>query len=143
MNEALKSKIDAAVACIGSLSTKQGQEKCDRLMDEAMQMATTKEEKREAGQYLRKALKLRQKRPDVDVKEMLGGLADILPYSYIAKSYFGKTRPWLSQRINRSIVNGKEECFTGNELIMLSEAARDLSHQLSEFHLKVQESLRP
>lgn len=141
MQDELKLKIDAAVAAIPSLGTQQGREESDRLMSEAMKLATTAEEKREAGAYLRRALRLRQKREDVDVKAMLGELDEVLPYAYIARKYFGKTRPWLSQRINRSVVNGKEAAFTGQELTTLAEAVNDLSRQMSDFHHKVQESL--
>lgn len=143
MREELKNKIDELVAAIPQLGTQQGRDASDRLMSEALQLAATPKEKREAGAYLRHALQLRHKRADVDVAQMLGELADVLPYSYIAKKYFGKTRPWLSQRINRSVVNGKEACFTGKELMTLAEAAKDLSLQLSDFHNRMQETLRP
>ena len=60
-----------------------GQE-ADRMMDLAFAMDLTEEQKREAGQYLVEMINKR-KRPDVDVKGMLGEISPALNLSYIAK----------------------------------------------------------
>ena len=119
MTQELKHTIDLAVM---SATT----EETDSLMRQAFALATTPEEKREAGAYLREAMG-RRKRPDIDVKGILGEAAEALNLSYIAKRYFNKDRSWLYQRLNRSTVNGKPAVFTENELRSLSGALAELS----------------
>lgn len=61
-------------------------------------------------------------------------LNEILPavsMSYIATHYFGKTRQWLYQRINGSIVNGKPAKLSGSECKTLEDALKDIGHKLS------------
>lgn len=124
MTQELKSIIDHAVASATS-------EESDVLMRQAFALAATPEEKREAGAYLREAMG-RRKRPDIDARGILGEAAEALNLSYIAKRYFNKDRTWLYQRLNRSMVNGKPAAFTENELRILSDSLRELSHIIQQ-----------
>ncbi len=65
------------------------------------------------------------------VKLQLEEVSDMLNLSYIARKYFKKSRAWLSQRVNGSIVNGKPCRFTARELDTLNNALRDMSSRLS------------
>ena len=94
MKEDLKNKIDHLVQNISRLGTEEGREESDRLMKEAMALAVTPEEKKEAGAYLRQELIMRRKRPDVDVSSILGDTRDILSLSCFSQKYFGKDRSW-------------------------------------------------
>lgn len=141
MNAEVKEKIDALVQNIPNLRTKEGEEACDRLLAETIALAATPEEKKEAGAYLRREMRLRHKRGDVDVAGMFGELGGAVSYAYIAQRYFGKGQPWFSQRLNRSTVNGKPAAFTGKELAVLAEALQDLSRQLSEVSVKIHQSI--
>lgn len=120
MTPELKTAIDNVVASLLGGDT-------DSLMKEAFSLATTPAEKREAGQYLRQAIANR-KRPDVDVKGILGETAEVLNLSYIARRYFNKDRTWLYQRLNRSMVNGKPATFTEAELHRLSDSLKEVSN---------------
>ena len=100
MNKDLKQKIDEVVANMAN------QELSDKLMTEAFALAVTPQDKKEAGQYLVQAMNKR-KRPDVEVRNMLGEMADALSLSYLAKRYFEKDKTWLYHRLNNSSVNGK------------------------------------
>ncbi len=112
-----------------------GQE-ADRMMDLAFAMDLTEEQKREAGQYLVEMINKR-KRPDVDVKGMLGEISPALNLSYIAKRYFDKDRTWLYQRINHTPVNGKPAVFTQNELKRLSDSLAELSNKIHQISIQL------
>lgn len=49
------------------------------------------------------------------LKKRLGELPEVISFSYIANKFFGKSRQWLYQRINGSMVNGKPAKFTKDE----------------------------
>jgi hypothetical protein len=60
-------------------------------------------------------------------------LAEALNMSYIARTYFGKSRSWLSQRLNGSVVNGKHASMTDEEMATLTSALQDIQSQISAF----------
>ena len=67
----------------------------------------------------------------------LGEVANIVSVSYIAQKYFGKTRHWLYQRLNGSLVNGKPARFTAEEKKKLQEALQDISNIIKNTSLKI------
>jgi hypothetical protein len=76
-----------------------------------------------------------QKADELILKQQLKAIAPAVSLSYIAQKYFGKTRHWLYQRINGSIVNGKQAKFTDDELKKLNNAFHDLGNELSAISL--------
>ena len=60
---------------------------------------------------------------------------EILSLSYIAKNYFNKSRQWLNQRINGSIVNGKPAKFTDDQLRVFNNALHDISKKISSVNI--------
>lgn len=64
------------------------------------------------------------------IKEQLNDISEIVSMSYIAKTYFNKTKGWLSQRINELNVNGKPARFTADEIEILNAALRDISQKI-------------
>ncbi len=135
MNKDLKLKIDEVVANMADQATS------DRLMVEAFALAVTPEDKKEAGQYLIQAMNKR-KRPDVEVRNILGEMTDALSLSYLAKKYFEKDKTWLYHRLNNSNVNGKPASFSQQELIILADSLKDLSSKLSDISSNIASSLR-
>lgn len=131
MNAELKALIDEMVSR-PELNT----EESDGLMAKAFSLAHTPEERKEAGAYLRKAIS-RRKRPDVDVKGILGEASEFLNLSYIAKRYFDKDRTWLYQRLNHSMVNGKPAAFSEAELRILSDSLKEISHIVQQTSFKL------
>lgn len=103
----------------------------DSLMTEAFALAVTADERKEAGQYLRQAIS-RRKRPDIDVRGILGEATQFLNLSYIARRYFDKDRTWLYQRLNNSIVNGKPAAFTEAELKILSDSLMEIGQIIQQ-----------
>jgi len=71
----------------------------------------------------------------LQTKAWLLEIDEILPYSYIAKKYFNKSRAWLSQRIRGSKVNGKTVKFTPDEIKKLNFAIKDISNKLGSISL--------
>jgi len=69
------------------------------------------------------------------IKEQLCEMSEIVSMSYIAKTYFHKTKSWLSQRINELNVNGKVAQFTADELNILNEAFEDISKKIGAFRV--------
>ena len=80
------------------------------------------------------------KATNAEVAELLlrEQLKDILPavsLAYVAKTYFNKTRQWLYQRINGTLVNGKPAKFTPEEITTLNNALRDIANRLSSINV--------
>ena len=65
------------------------------------------------------------------IKEKLAEVSDGLSLAYIAKQYFGKSKEWLYQRLNGSVVNGKQAGFKREEVVKLQMAIRDFGNKLS------------
>jgi len=66
----------------------------------------------------------------------LGEIAKAVSLSYIATTYFGKSRSWLYQRLNGHTVNGKQAQFSPDEKKQFALALKDLSIQLHDTSLK-------
>lgn len=69
------------------------------------------------------------------IKEQLREVSQIVSMSYIAKTYFNKTRSWMSQRVNELEVNGKPAKFTPEEIEVLNTAFKDISRKISRFQV--------
>ena len=59
----------------------------------------------------------------------------LLPISYIAKKYFGKSHAWLSQRINGTKVRGKSYTLNTEQKEVFNKAMQDLSNFYGSFRL--------
>lgn len=140
MKPEVKALIDRFVENIPGSKTPEGKAESDRLLNEAMALTVTAEEKKEAGQYLTKAM-CRRRRPDINAKELMKEITPALSLSFIAENYFGKGKSWLYQRINNSVVNGKPVSFTQDELKILADSLGDLSNRLSALSLVIHRSL--
>lgn len=111
-------------------------DKTDCMMKEMLAISGDIEERREAGAYLAKAI-ARRKRPDVDVKGILGETAEALNLSYIARRYFDKDRTWLYQRLNHSVVNGKPTAFSESEIKILADSLTELSNKINQVSIQL------
>lgn len=59
----------------------------------------------------------------------------LLPISYIARKYFGKSHAWLSQRINGTPVRGHVYTLSAEQKQTFNEAMQDLSKFYGSFRL--------
>jgi len=69
------------------------------------------------------------------IKEQMQEISQIVSMSYIASTYFNKTKSWLSQRINELNVNGKPAKFTDEEIETLNTAFQDISRKIGAFRV--------
>ena len=69
------------------------------------------------------------------VRHQLGEVKEVLSLSYIAKNYFNKSRQWLNQRINGSIVNGKPAKFTSEQLRVFNNVLHDISKKIGSVNI--------
>lgn len=67
------------------------------------------------------------------LRDELGPLAEALNMSYIARTYFGKSRSWLCQRLNGNSVNGHQVTLNAEERETLNAALRDIQSQINVF----------
>ncbi|WP_300599898.1 DUF5053 domain-containing protein [Niabella sp.] len=67
---------------------------------------------------------------EIDVKQKLANVSEIINLSYIAKTYFGKTRQWLYQRVNNNVVGGKTQRLTSAEIATLNKALKEISKNI-------------
>lgn len=59
----------------------------------------------------------------------------LLPLSYIARKYFGKSHAWLSQRINGTKVRGHVYTLNDEQKQVFNNAMQDLSKFYGSFRL--------
>lgn len=113
--------------------------------------ATTEKEKEEVRKAIRQACdespkevaaiaveQLKETIERIDAALIRQQMEDILPFislAYMAKTYFGKSRQWLYQRVNGLMVNGKPAQFTQAELDILNHALRDMGQKLVSTHV--------
>lgn len=112
-----------------------------KLLEEAFALTDSPEEEREAALYVRTMLRRGRKRNDVCPSNILGNVKSAISLSYIAKTYFDKDAPWLMQRINGNMVNGKPAAFTTAELMTLANGLEDLGKRLLSASTGIHESI--
>ena len=69
------------------------------------------------------------------VREQLAQVMTFISMTYIASTYFKKSKSWLSQRINELDVNGKPAMFLPEEIETFNYAFQDLSHKLGAIRI--------
>ena len=70
-----------------------------------------------------------------DLRKQIGTEYDLLPLSYIAKHYFGKSKAWLFQRINGYRVRGKVYTLNDEQKAILNEAVQDIAKKIGSVHI--------
>ena len=141
MTEDLKQKIKDLVSNMKLLRSQNTAAQFDKLFTEIRQLANTPEEIKEAGEYLRNLINEKRKRPDVDIKNIIKNIQDIISLSYIAEKFFDKDRTWLYQRINGTCVNGKPAAFTEKELKILADSLEQISQLISDTSTSIKQTL--
>nr|DAE54120.1 MAG TPA: protein of unknown function (DUF5053) [Bacteriophage sp.] len=94
--------------------------------------AATKEE---AGRFVKQ--KLGEIEISVDnLRTQIDGEAyRLLPLSYIAERYFGKSAAWLSQRLNGTLVRGRSYTLNEEQKKIFNDAMQDISLRIGSIHL--------
>ena len=71
------------------------------------------------------------------IRQQLEKILAILPLSYIAENYFGKSKAWFYQRLNGNSVNGKPAQFTEEEIKTLNFALQDISRKIGSVSISL------
>lgn len=64
------------------------------------------------------------------IREQIKDVIHLVPLSYIAKTYFGKSRAWLYQRINGYKVKGKVYTLNEKEIEVFNQALKDIGEKI-------------
>ena len=99
----------------------------DPFVQEIFELAQSEEVAKMADEAI---AKYKREYPAVELKE--ADIFKVLSASYIAERFFGKSRYWISQRLNHNKVNGKEANFTPEEYQKLKNAIETIADELKE-----------
>ncbi len=70
----------------------------------------------------------------IRIREISGAeILDSISCAYIAERFFHRSRAWMTQRLNNSLVNGKPASFTPSELLLLRSALKTVASELTRF----------
>lgn len=69
------------------------------------------------------------------IQEQLRPFKEILPMSYIARTYFGKSSAWLQQRIYGYKVRGKVYSLSDKDIDTLNFAIQDISKKIGSLSI--------
>lgn len=97
----------------------------NKLAEEIIKEAQTEESMKLADEAIES---YKQNMPLVELKE--ADIFQALNASYIAQRFFGKSRFWISQKINHNIKNGKPDDFTAEQRKTLKEALETIAFEL-------------
>jgi DNA replication initiation complex subunit (GINS family) len=64
----------------------------------------------------------------VELKEQ--DIMKVLKASYIAERFFGKSRSWITHKLNHDLKNGKPDDFTPEERKMLRDALETIAFEI-------------
>ena len=78
---------------------------------------------------------------DEVLRKKLDNIYETVSWSYIARTYFNKSRAWLSQRINGFMIHGKEVQFSYEEKKTLLVALRDISGKIERTAQAIEQTL--
>ena len=97
----------------------------DPFVREIFELAETEEVKKMAQERFEK---YKSEHQCFELKE--SEIFNVLNASYISKRFFGKSRYWISQKLNHNIKNGKAVGFTPEEYKKLKEAIETIAEEL-------------
>lgn len=110
-------------------------EELDAHLIEMKALYTKPEEKEAIRKHLDAELNAIENRVDsldksITIREQMNEIIDLVPVSYIAKNYFGKSRAWLYQRINGYKVRGRVYSLNEKEVETFNRALKDISNKI-------------
>ena len=124
---------------MGSLDA-EARKKLDALEEELKALQMTTEDKAIAKVWYEEGLgeikeNINHIEHELKIREQLKEVTDILPLSYIAKNYFGKSAAWLYQRINGNKVRGKVYTLNRKEVDTFNRALKEIGNKISSLSI--------
>lgn len=115
-------------------STLQGDELDNFLYEVKTKYSTPEDRKMIADFFMDKADEIEREINDLNarlaIRVQLKESIEILPMSYIARTYFGKSASWLYQRINGNKVRGRVYTLNEKEISIFNTALSDISKKI-------------
>lgn len=74
---------------------------------------------------------INEMKEQLKIRDQLKESIDIIPLSYIARTYFGKSASWLYQRINGNKVRGKVYTLNADETAIFNRALKEIGNRIS------------
>ena len=87
--------------------------------------------------HLSKLQEYKKVSEEITVMKQLDGIEEYINLSKISKTYFGKTKSWLFQRLHGYTVHNKPAKFTDEEKKELSKALLHLSEDIKAVAIKI------
>ncbi|EKB56596.1 DUF5053 domain-containing protein [Bergeyella zoohelcum] len=106
-------------------------------IDKEMQLLMNEDSEQWAEAMVETLKETRIHAEKIVIRQQLESVLPILPLSYIAENYFGKSKAWFYQRLNGNSVNGKPASFTEEEIKTLNFALQDLSQKLGSISVSL------
>lgn len=131
MNE-LETKINTLKSCIGKTDDESRRKFVEAL--DYLKENGSEEVRKEISDLLTNGLS-EVKNEIEDLKSQIEDVYDILPLSYIARTYFHKSRAWLYQRLNGYQVRGRKYSLNEEEKRIFNAAMLDLSARIGSVQL--------
>jgi hypothetical protein len=127
----LKKELDKLKTLFGSDKTNEFKKQVEFLKDTFTSDAEIKEIDAFINAMVKESMEERDKAfNEIKLRAELFLNKDIIPFSYIAKNYFKKSKSWLYQRLNGNSVNGKPATFTPDEIRIFNSALQDISKKI-------------
>lgn len=113
---------------------KASEERRDEISLWLKENSTNKEVKEAYNKFMSNGLA--EIKSDVEkLREQLDSRYELLPISYIARHYFGKSKAWLYQRINGNKVRGKVYTLNEEQKSIFNSAVKDIAKQIGSVQL--------
>lgn len=128
----LRTKINTLKSCIGKTDD-ESRRKFEELLG-YLKENNSEEVQKEISDLLNNGLS-EVKNEIAGLKSQIEDVYDILPLSYIARTYFHKSRAWLYQRLNGYQVRGRVYSLNEEEKRIFNTAMLDLSARIGSVQL--------
>lgn len=113
---------------------KASEERRDEISLWLKENSTNAEVKEEYNRFMNEGLA--EVKSGVDkLREQIDSRYDLLPISYIAQHYFGKSKAWLYQRLNGNKVRGKVYTLNDEQKNIFNSAVKDIARQIGSVQL--------
>lgn len=110
------------------------------ILAEIQSMELTDDDRKKLSSFIRQGLSQVKSSIDnieqeIKIRDQIKDSLDILPLSYIAKHYFGKSASWLYQRINGNKVRGKVYTLNRDEIEIFNRALKEIGNKIGSLSI--------
>ncbi len=127
--EKMREMEEQAIKYAGSMDT-EGQEKFRVAVEWLKEHNSPALKERMVARINESLDKVEEEIKELNIRAQLADTYELLPISYIAKEYFGKTAAWLYQRLNGYKVRGKVYSLSEDEKATFNKAIQDIAHRI-------------